>query len=212
MIGGANRIGMEAFMGGRVPRPAVVLLAVVGGLLCALLPAAPAAAHNSLASSDPADGARIAKPPAQVRLTFLSRLDPGATKVTITGPDNIAATGGAPVFAGSRVTVPFKPGAAGLYIMAYQVPSDDGHLGKGEIRFTLTVGATLTGSPSPSANRSLPAITPSPSATVARPLTPTAGTGDNGGGPSWWPWALAGVLLLAAGTGAVLLVRRRRQG
>lgn len=199
-------------MGGRVSRPAVVILAVIGGLLCALLPAGPAAAHNSLASSDPANGARIAKPPAQVRLTFLSRLDPGATKVTITGPDNIPATGGQPVFAGSRVTVPFKPGAAGLYIVAYQVPSDDGHLSKGEVRFTLTVAATPTASPSPSAKPSLPAITPSPSATVARPLTSTAGTGGGGDGASWWPWALIGVLLLAAGTGAVLLVRRRRQG
>src|SRR4051812_6619810 len=114
-------------MGGRVRRSAVVLLAVISGLLCALLPAGPAAAHNSLTSSDPANGARIAKPPAQVRLTFLSRLDPGATKITITGPDNVPAAGGPPVFAGSRVTVPLKPGAAGLYIVAYQVPADDGH-------------------------------------------------------------------------------------
>jgi methionine-rich copper-binding protein CopC len=199
---------MEAFMGGRVPRPTVVLLAVIGGLLCALMPAGPAVAHNSLASSDPANGARVAKPPEQVRLTFLSRLDPAATKVTIIGPDNVPATGGPSLFAGSRITVPFKPGAAGLYIVAYQLPSDDGHLGKGEIRFTLTVDATSTGSPSPSAKTSLPAITPSPSATVARPLTPTAADGD---GPSWWPWALVGVLLLVAGTGAAVLVRRRRR-
>ena len=195
-------------MGGRVRRSAVVLLAVISGLLCALLPAGPAAAHNSLTSSDPANGARIAKAPAQVRLTFLARLDPGATKITIIGPANVPAVGGAPVFAGSRVTVPFKPGAAGLYIVAYQVPADDGHDGKGEIRFTLTVGGTPTASPSPSVSPAVPAITPSPSATVARPLAPTAGGGDNG--PTWWPWLLAVVLALAGVTGVAVLLRRRR--
>lgn len=186
-------------MGGRVPRSRA-LLAALTGLLCVLLPTAPAYAHNALTSSAPANGARIGKAPERVRLTFLAKLDPQATKITITGPDNIPATGGAPTFAGTRVDVPFKPGRAGLYILEYRVPSDDGHRGRGEIRFTLTAGVTPTTSPTGAA---VPAITASPSATAGRPLT----SADDDG-PDWWPWA-AGALFLAVVGGAVLLVRRR---
>ncbi|MFC4105675.1 copper resistance protein CopC [Micromonospora zhanjiangensis] len=78
---------MEASVGGGVRRSAVRLPTVVTGLLCALLPAGPAAAHNSLTSSDPANRARLAKAPARLRPAFAAKLDPAATKITITGPD-----------------------------------------------------------------------------------------------------------------------------
>lgn len=190
--------------------------AVIAVMLCVLLPAAPAAAHNSLTGSNPADGARLDEPPAQVRLTFLSRLDPTTTKVTVTGPDNAPAAGGAPRFDGSRVTVPFTPGPAGQYTVAYQVASGDGHPVKGDVQFTLTTGAApAPADPTPSAADpatspaeagTSPAGTPSATA-VAGPLDRTS----DDGGTGWWPWLVGAVLALAALVGAALLLRARRR-
>ncbi|MGY0006602.1 copper resistance CopC family protein, partial [Micromonospora sp. I033] len=116
-------------MGGRVARVArgwLVVLGVAAGV-SVLLPAAPAAAHNSLTGSDPQNGARVATAPKRIELRFLAAPAPATTKITVTGPDNVAAAGGAPTFTGNRVSVPFTPGAAGLYIVAYRVGSADGH-------------------------------------------------------------------------------------
>ncbi|MGX7675518.1 copper resistance CopC family protein [Plantactinospora sp. DSM 117369] len=189
------------------------MLSVVLVALSVLLPAGPAAAHNSLTGSDPRNGARLGKAPASVRLTFLNKLDPGTTRVTVTGPDNVDAAAGKPSFAGSRVTVPIRPGAAGLYIVQYQVASGDGHPVKGEVRFTLTVGATPTASPSAAAPTP---VTPASSAPATAPPaaagTPTPAA--DSGGPAWWPWVLGAVLVLAALSGGLLLRRRssRRSG
>ncbi|MEU1754165.1 copper resistance CopC family protein [Micromonospora matsumotoense] len=199
-------------MGGRVPRLARAVPVLIGVALgVALLPATPAFAHNSLTGSNPANGAKVATAPAKVELRFLAKLDPERTKITVVGPDNIPADGGAPAFSGSRVSVPFSPGAAGLYIVGYQLPSSDGHPVKGEVRFTLTTG-TAAAPPSPSATPSAstaPATTtPSSPAPASPSTTPVAAadTGDTGRG---WLWAVGGLVLLAAlATG--LFLRRRR--
>lgn len=215
-------------MGGRVTRAVRVVPVVLGVAfgVSFLVPATPAAAHNQLTGSNPRDGARLATAPARVELRFLAKPSPTTTKITITGPDNVAA-GGTPAFDGSRVRVPFKPAAAGLYIVGYQLASSDGHPVKGEVRFTLTAGTAADPSATPSAGTS-PAGTPSAGASAGTPSAGTSAVGspsvtpgsstastvpaaseqsDSGG--RWWVWALGGVLLLAALT-AGLLFRRRR--
>ncbi|MFG1890516.1 copper resistance protein CopC [Micromonospora sp. NPDC049051] len=188
-----------------------------------LLPAAPAAAHNSLTGSDPRDGARIAEAPAKIELRFLAKADPNTTKITVTGPDNVAALDGAPTFSGSRVSVPFKPGPAGLYIVGYRLASSDGHPVSGEVRFTLTTG-TPAEAPTGTANPTDPASAVPPSTgtgpTSAAPgpagtgsptaAVPAAKESDEAGGRGWL-WALGGVLLLGA-LAAGLLLRRRSAG
>ncbi|WP_431918047.1 copper resistance CopC family protein [Micromonospora wenchangensis] len=199
-------------MGGRVPRLVRAVPVLVGVALgVALLPASPALAHNSLTGSNPANGAKVATAPAAVELRFLAKLDPGRTKITVTGPDNIPAAGGEPAFSGSRVRVPFAPGAAGLYIVDYQLPSSDGHPVKGEVRFTLTTGtAAAPPSVTPSAS---PTPSPSPTPTSVAPESPSttpvaaAGTDDAGRG---WLWAVAGGLVLLAALAGGLFLRRRR--
>ncbi|MFV2111143.1 copper resistance CopC family protein [Micromonospora sp. LOL_025] len=225
-------------MGGRFPRVARTWPVVLGVALgvSLLLPAAPAAAHNSLTGSDPRNGARVAEAPSRIELRFLAKVEPNTTKITVTGPDNVAALGGAPTFSGSRVSVPFKPGRAGLYIVDYRVASSDGHPVSGEVRFTLTTG-TPAGSPagagtadptapasavppSPAAAPTSPAAGPtSPAAGPTSPAPDPAGAGspgsavpaaqenDDAAGRGWL-WALGGVLLLAA-LAAGLLLRRR---
>ncbi|MER7456356.1 copper resistance CopC family protein [Micromonospora sp. NPDC126480] len=203
-------------MGGRVARAVRAWPGVVGVSLLAvgaslLAPPAPAAAHNQLTGSDPRDGARVAAAPQRIELRFLSRLDPATTKVTVTGPDNVAAAGGAASFSGSRVTVPFRPGRAGLYIVGYQVRSGDGHPVSGEVRFTLTTGTPADPSATPT-----PA-TPSAVASPPVPATPTpsgspAATAreDDGGTTRTWLWlALAAAALAVTGATAAFLRRRR---
>ncbi|KAB1138960.1 copper resistance protein CopC [Micromonospora sp. AMSO12t] len=211
-------------MGGRFPRVALTWPVVVGVAIgvSLVLPAAPAAAHNSLTGSDPRNGARVAEAPSRIELRFLAKADPNTTKITVTGPDNVAALGGAPAFSGSRVSVPFKPGRAGLYIVGYQLASSDGHPVSGEVRFTLTTGTpaespTGAGTAGPSAPAS--AVPPPSGAapTSAAPGPTGAGTpgsavpaakeSDDAAGRGWL-WALGGVLLLAA-LAAGLLLRRR---
>ncbi|MEU0080341.1 copper resistance CopC family protein [Micromonospora tulbaghiae] len=192
-------------MGGRVARVARTWAVVLGVVAAsALLPAVPAAAHNSLTGSDPRDGARLAAAPERIELRFLATPKEATTEVTVTGPDNVAATGGAPAFAGKRVTVPFRPGAAGLYIVTYRLASDDGHPVKGEIRFTLTTG---TPAESPSASASPTTVAPTSAApTPASPAPAAAGTDDDGG--TGWLWAAGAVVVLTALGGGLLLRRR----
>ncbi|MEV7326746.1 copper resistance CopC family protein [Micromonospora sp. NPDC093244] len=184
-----------------------------------LAPATPAAAHNELTGSDPRDGARVATAPARIELRFLARPSPTTTKITVTGPDNVVA-GGQPTFDGSRVRVPFKPAAAGLYTVGYQLASADGHPVRGEVRFTLTTGtaadpsATPSAAGQPSPAGSPPAANPSAGPASAAPASPTLSTTpvageqpDSGARP--WLWALGGLVVLAALTAALILRRRQ---
>ncbi|MFI2647372.1 copper resistance CopC family protein [Micromonospora fulviviridis] len=200
-------------MGGRVARVARgwLVLGVAAGA-SVLLPAAPAAAHNSLTGSDPKNGARVATAPKRIELRFLASPAPATTKITITGPDNVPAAGGAPTFAANRVSVPFTPGAAGLYIVAYRIGSADGHPVSGEIRFTLTTGtaaappsatAAPTGAAPPSATA---APTTAPTNSAASPTPAADGLDDDGG--TGWLWATGAAVALVA-LGAGLLLRRR---
>ncbi|MEU9825678.1 copper resistance CopC family protein [Micromonospora chersina] len=173
-----------------------------------LLPAAPAAAHNSLTGSDPKNGARVATAPKRIELRFLASPAPATTKITVTGPDNVPAAGGAPTFAANRVSVPFTPGAAGLYIVAYRIGSADGHPVSGEIRFTLTTGTAAAPPSTTAAPTGAAPSTPTASpATPAASPTPAADEADDDEGTGWL-WAVAAAVVLVA-LGAGLLLRRR---
>ncbi|NYH42640.1 hypothetical protein HNR22_002367 [Micromonospora jinlongensis] len=201
-------------MGGRVTRLARVVPVVLGVAfgVSFLAPATPAAAHNSLTGSDPRDGARVASAPAQIELRFLAKPAPATTKITITGPDNVVA-GGPPAFDGSRVRVPFKPAAAGLYIVGYQLASSDGHPVKGEVRFTLTTGTAAdpsapAGGVAPTAGGTAPtAAAAGPTASGASSAAPAV-TATAAGSPvpaaqessqmRGWLWTIAAALLVGA--------------
>ncbi|XTZ18732.1 copper resistance CopC family protein [Micromonospora echinospora] len=201
-------------MGGRVLRLAGWLVTIGVALGLSLWSAAPAAAHNSLTGSNPADGARLAQAPTRIELRFLARLDPNTTKITVTGPDNVPASRGAPTVNGSRAGVDFAPGAAGLYIVDYQVRSADGHPVKGEIRFTLTTGTPADPSPSPTVTTPAPTSAPvdpaesTAAASTAPDVQPAADSDDDG--PPAWPWVIGAVVLLAALVAGLLLRRRPR--
>ena len=198
-------------MGGLRGR-AVARAALAAGLSAAVsafalvVAGAPALAHNSLTGSSPADGARLSRPPATVRLTFLARPDPARTKVSVTGPGGVAAGGGRPAVAGKTVTVPFRAGPAGRYEVAYEVPSTDSHTLKGRVRFTLAVGVAAATTAPPTTDP-VP-TTAAPVSTVERVDRDLAA--DDAGGGAWWPWALATALVVVLlGAGGYVLRRRR---
>lgn len=195
-------------VGDRVVRVPAVLLAVFVGLLTVLIGGSPAHAHNVLTGSNPADGAEVAEAPEAVRLTFLARLNPEQTTVTVTGPDGQPAFTGAPVVDGSAVDLAFEPGPAGKYTVDYNVLSADGHWVKGALSFTLTVGVEPpqpTEAPSPSPE--MTSAAPTPTEASPSPASPEA-TSEQSQTP-WWPWLVGGLVLLASAAAGAFFVRRR---
>lgn len=160
--------------------------------LAGFVTAGQAAAHTSLVSSDPADGASLPAGPQQVRLTFDEPVQREFATITVTGPGGTRWDGGDAVVSGSSVTVPLRPlGPAGDYVIGYRIVSADGHPVSDTLMFRLTVAGTGT-----------PAE-PAPSSTSSG----SAG-GSNGVMPVW-PLLLGVVVLLIAG-GVVLALRMGR--
>jgi copper resistance protein C len=197
-------------VGKSVTRMTKVLLAVMVGALYAVFSGAPAYAHNSLTGSTPATGATVTDPPETITLRFLARVDPARLTVVVTGPGGVDAGDGKPAVQGSRVTVPWTPGPAGEYRVAYQVGSSDGHPVKGAVRFTLRTGAPA---PSPSVSPST-SSSPSVAAPVPTSAGPTTGakvpTASEQGEAPVWPWVVGGVVLVAAAATGTAILRRRR--
>jgi methionine-rich copper-binding protein CopC len=156
---------------------AVVTLAALAGLLGA----GQAAAHNSLVSADPADGASLPAGPQQVRLTFDQPVQRQFATVTVTGPGSTRWDGGEAVVSGSSVTAPVRPlGPAGEYVVGYRIVSADGHPVSGTLTFRLTAAGTGTPAEPPPSSATGPAG-------VANDVIPV------------WPLLAAAVLLLGAG-------------
>ena len=142
-------------------RPAVV---AVLALLWLLATGPASAAHALLRSSDPADGASLARTPRQVTLTFTERPEQRLTTV------RVLDSSGRPVQAGPAELVAGRPDAVratlpalpdGTYTVTWRVVSaDDGHVTAGVVAFGVGVGATAAGSATTAADTTVPAPTP----------------------------------------------------
>lgn len=172
-----------------------------------LVPAAPAAAHNSLKAATPAKNAQLATAPTEITLEFLQRLDPAFTTIVLSDAAQQKIPTGEPMVTGATGTISIDdPLPNGTYTVAYRVVSADGHPVQGSYPFTVADPAGAE-APAPVS----PAAEPDPTATDATSASPASATGgdNDGGGPG--ALAVVGVgivLVLVAGT-AVLLRRRR---
>ncbi|MBU8861370.1 MULTISPECIES: copper resistance CopC family protein [unclassified Micromonospora] len=190
-------------------RSVTALLAAVFTALL-LVPATPAAAHNSLQEATPARDARLTAAPTQVTLRFLQRLNPSYTTITVSDAGQRKVPTSAPAVDGATGTVTIdEPLGNGTYTVAYRVVSRDGHPVQGSYRFTVADPAA----PVPSAPDSPSA--PAPAAAAASTDADAAGEPDASGprsGDDGPPVALlaggavAGLVVVA---GIVLLVARR---
>ena len=124
---------------GRMRRGAArfaVLLVVCLGAGLGL--AGPAAAHNVLIASDPADGAVLQQSPTVISLTFDQPVQDFQPVVTVLGADGQRYESGTPSVDSTVVTQSVTTlTAPGPYSIAYRVVSADGHPVQGEVRFEL---------------------------------------------------------------------------
>ncbi|HEX6246386.1 MAG TPA: copper resistance CopC family protein [Nocardioidaceae bacterium] len=124
----------------------LLLLVLVGATATA---PAPAAAHTDLLSSSPADGGRVAEPPDQVTLEFLSALVLADDGLVVRGPDGEVLPGRVLASASRTVfTVALEQGApSGVWTVEYDGVSLDGHPVTGEVVFSVGGGAVAPLSP-----------------------------------------------------------------
>lgn len=109
-------------------------------LVCWASGAGSAAAHTTLAGSDPADGATVGTAPTVVTLTFTEEINPAFANVVISSSDGRNWISGSPVVAGPELRASVSPGLprGGVYTVGYRVVSEDGHPVTGSFTFTVT--------------------------------------------------------------------------
>ena len=207
------------------PRPALRIgLVALLTAVAAVAFAGPAAAHDVLLSSDPADGSAVQTAPATITLTFDQPVQDFEPVVTVTGPDGQSYQSGSPTVDSTVVTNAVGPlSAAGEYVVAYRVVSADGHPVVGEVKFQFTgapAPATAGGSPtaasSASSSSAAGSTSESASAQSAQSTSTPVSTAavaptSSSSGLSGWVWAalaLAALLIIAA---VVVVLRRPRQ-
>jgi len=214
-----------------VSTPVARLGAAIAGTLLVLTLAAPVLAHAELVDSSPEDGAVLDVPPTEVVLRFTEPLLADRSSFRLIGPDGDIGTGEVDPDAPRVMRLGGLTLAPGEYEVRYTVGTDDGHVERERISFTV---AAATGSPStaPSAPPSdAPSTAPSdapsappsdapsaeptaaPSASAAPSVAPSASPGPDdapvsgSGTDVLFPIVIG--LLLAAGAGAYVLRRNR---
>ncbi|SFF54217.1 copper resistance CopC/CopD family protein [Blastococcus tunisiensis] len=116
---------------------AALLVAFLGGVVTA----PPAAAHATLISTDPGEGARLDTVPAEVTLEFSEGVSLGAGYARVLGSDGERVDTGAAAVDGGLLTIPLR---AGLpedgYLVTYRVVSADSHPIAGAYSFVVGDG------------------------------------------------------------------------
>jgi methionine-rich copper-binding protein CopC len=104
----------------------------------ALAPAAPVLAHAIIVAAQPAAGGTVSGSDVEISLTFNVRIDASRSKLTLTGPDGATTDvaiqpAESPALLSGRLTG-LAPGG---YLLRWQVLATDGHITRGDIRFTV---------------------------------------------------------------------------
>ena len=196
----------------------LIVLAALTTLATFALPAGRASAHNTLLSSDPADGASLTAAPTQITWTFNKTVPLETMTVTLIDSSGVRSelSGSTYGAAGdTEVITPLPSLQAGPVSVRWRLVGPDGHPITGRVDFTLSIEATTAAAP--------PAVVASTPATTSPPTTSV----DDGDGlystPSLVRWllryssylaimAIVGILLTTAyvwaGAGSRPLLRR----
>ncbi|MDV6305572.1 copper resistance protein CopC [Rhodococcus cerastii] len=170
-------------------RLAVIAAAI---LTATALSIAPAAAHATLQSSNPAENSVLDAAPDEVTLTFNQTVSQNFATVTVIGSDGMDWAASDPVVDGGTVTVDLDGlGAGGEYTIGYRVVSADGHPITGSIPFQVTPSSPTSAAPA------APATTET---------TPTAVEETDSGFPLW----TIGAVVAVVGAAGVLFALRKR--
>ncbi|MGY2065365.1 copper resistance CopC/CopD family protein [Blastococcus sp. SYSU DS0619] len=127
-------------------RSALLLLLLVAGWFGAGIGAAdPAAAHATLVSTQPGEGARVDTAPGEVTLRFSEGVSLGAGYARVLGADQQRVDTGTASVAGDEVTIPLRSDLPdGGYLVTYRVISADSHPVSGAFSFAVGDGELLT--------------------------------------------------------------------
>ncbi|HWS36919.1 MAG TPA: copper resistance CopC family protein [Actinoplanes sp.] len=174
-------------------------------MLLVLVPGAPAWAHNALAEASPDKKATVKEAPAEVKLRFLQKLDPEYTVIALTDSTKRKVATSEPKVEGPTGVITIEEALAnGVYTVAYQVVSTDGHTVKGSYEFTVA-DPSAAPSPSPSATTTAPETA---QATTAPALAESSGESDDSG--STVIGVVAGIVVVLAAVAGFLFLRRRK--
>ena len=111
--------------------------ALLAGVVLALAPAAPAAAHASLLETDPAEGQVLAESPGEARLTFDETVSVSADGVQVFDAQGESVTSEAAT-RDEVLTVDLPDELAeGTYVVSWRVVSADGHPVAGALTFSV---------------------------------------------------------------------------
>jgi copper resistance protein C len=193
-------------------RPVASVIVALGlALGGALAVTTPAAAHNFVVESTPAEGETLDALPEEFSVTTNDTLfDAGGERrgfgIVVTDAGGRYYGDGCIAVAGASISTPAALGEPGDYTLTWQVLSSDGHIASGTIPFAWTGTATAEGaSTPPDCNGTHPvagAAAPATDEPDARPGTLDTGT---------LLWIGGAVLAVLAATGVTLvLVRPRR--
>lgn len=202
---------------------AVLATALLGAAM--LLVPAPAHAHDSLISSDPADGATLETSPEQITLTYSADVLEVSPVVQISEGDSGEPIELTPVIDGPTVTAEIpEPLKAGTHTVQWRVVSSDGHPIEGSFSFTVendleptesasTGGATDTSDATNQGEATASATDADPESTPAQTTAPeTAPDGpvvEEGNDTLPLLLAVVGVAVLGVALAAFFALRRR---
>ncbi|MCA2213260.1 copper resistance CopC family protein [Jidongwangia harbinensis] len=173
-----------------------VAAVLLGVAVAVPLGAAPAWAHNSLTSAQPAKNAVLTRAPKEIRLTFLQKPDSASMSIKVTDAGGQPVAVGAPEVDGmasvASITGPLRNG---VHTITYRVVSRDGHPVQGSYRFTLDDPEAAEKEPS-----AAPAASTAPATATPLAVVPAAGSSDDS------PWSTTVVLALPVITLAIGLI------
>lgn len=152
----------------------------------AVVPVSPAAAHDALEGTDPADGSVVASVPAVVKLTFNNTPIALGSEILVKDAAGTNQADGPVSIVDNHVSQAVKPGApVGRYTVVWRIVSSDSHPIEGTFSFTTGPGTDVSS---------------------AAPAAPKAA------GRADFPWVGAGagaVVVVTGLLGLALYVRRR---
>lgn len=184
--------------------------AALAAAVIAVLPGAPAWAHNSLTSASPDKNAELTESPTEIKLRFLQKLDERYVTIALTGPDGTKIEAGAPEVDDTYGTLTVSdPLPNGAYTVAYRVVSQDGHPVQGSYKFTVDDPSAAASSPPPAASAA-PAPAASATASAEAVAAESAASQTPADSTSWWPIIAGAVVVALLAAGAVVFARRRK--
>ena len=188
------------------------LLVLLGAAVPLVIAAGPAAAHDVLVSTSPANGATVEQTPSQVVLTFTDPALPIGTQMVVTGPSGPVAVPKPRLVDNTVVQDLPASSPAGRYTVLWRVTSTDGHPVSGEVSFTSNAaGAPGPSGATPTTGSTTASSAASPEATV--PAASSESTSPSGSGlPLGVVVALVVVVAAVCAAGALTLLRHRRRG